>query len=326
MNVSKAAICVCVAGVLAGCSSDDEPQVTSGVRDGGAESAASGGGAGTGGGAGSGGNGGSAASGGSGGSSGGTLNCEGAFGLPRLLLDAGTQHLASPTLPGDELELFYVTYDPDGTNRRIRRSTRASRTETFPLGSEVAELNALCTDPAERAAIDITADALRAYVSCADTALGRMLLAQRTSKTAPFLAVGSVSTEIGGSAAVNATELAVYSTGASAGTTTPLVATRGSTAEPFGTPAPVPGLTGIDLVAPDPSPDELWLFGGFQGRQLSVAHRNTTSEPFGAPVDITVPLFASGAPHVSVDCRRVYFIAIETADAGSRWGIYVIER
>jgi hypothetical protein len=319
MNLSKAAICMWMLAV-AGCSSDDEPRVTTGVRDGGEDSAASGGGAGTGG------SGGGAGSGGSGA----TLDCEGTFGPPRLLLDAGAAHLASPTLPADELELFYVTYDADGTNRRILRSTRASRAETFPLASEVAELNALCTDPAERAAIDLSADGLRAYVSCADVTLGRMLLAQRSSKTAPFVAAGSASTAIGSSAAVNATELVVYSSSGESDAgfvfTTPLMAMRNSTAEPFGTPVPVPGLTGIPLVAPDPSPDELSLFGGFEGRQLTVARRNTSSEPFGAPVDITVALSASGAPHISVDCRRLYFIGIATPDAGSTWGIYVIER
>lgn len=323
MKIFKAAICVWVAGVAAGCSSDDSPQITSGVRDSGGDAPASGGSSGAGGSSVTGGSGGSSGSGGSGG--GGTLNCEGTFGPPRLLLDAGSTSLASPTLGADELELFYVTYDTGGANRRIRRSMRASRTDGFPLGNEVPELNALCSDPAESAALDLTADGLRAYVSCADTTvLGRMLLARRTSKTTAFAAIGSVASEIGGSAAVNATELTVYSTGADLAT--PLVATRASTAEPFGTPAPVPGLTGVELVAPDPSGDELVLFGGLGGRQLTVARRSSLNEPFGAPVDISVPLDASGAPHVTADCRRVYFVGITPADAGSTWGIYVIER
>jgi hypothetical protein len=315
MSAVKAAMVTCVMLLGEACSSNDSAAPAAIGADSGTDS--SGGSAGSGGGS------------GSGGTGGGPLSCAGAFGAPRVVMAAGTSSLSSPALTADELEMFYVSYTAADPTRRVFRTTRASKNDTFSLGSEVPELTALCADPADQAAIDVTADGLRAYVSCAAAfVLGRLEVAQRSSRSASFVAAGNIGTELGASVALDTTELVAYQTAGASDQTTPLVSTRATTADSFAAGVVVPGLTGSNLVAPEPSPDNLLMFGGVNGRRLGVAQRSSAGAPFSAPTDLNIPLFASGAPHVSTDCRRLYFVGIDQPDGSTiqDWGIYVIER
>lgn len=315
MSVVKVVLVTCVGLLAEACSSNDSAAPATTRADSGADSR--------------GGSGGSGGGSGSGGTGGGPLNCSGAFGAPRVVMAAGTSSLSSPALTGDELEMFYVSYTSSDPTRRVFRTTRASTSVTFPLGSEVPELTALCTLSTDQTAIDVTADGLRAYVSCADLyILGLLVVAQRSSRSATFVATGTLGIELGASVALDTTELIAYQTAGPNDPTTPLVSTRATTADGFAAGVAVPGLTGSNLVAPEPSPDNLLMFGGINGRRLGVAQRSSVDAGFSAPTDMNVPLSASGAPHVSTDCRRLYFVGIDQPDGSSvnGWNIYVIER
>jgi hypothetical protein len=278
----------------------------------------------------SGGSGGSTAGDGSAGAAGGFVDCSGNFGSVRRLIHGGTQELSSPALPRDELELFYTVAEPGGTNERFMRSSRASTSQAFSPGEPVVELDAACAST-ETLTLDLSADGLRAYVTCHSVfTAGPLILLRRETRTSPFARVGTVAVEVGASAALSSDELTIYSTGVDAvpERASPLVATRESTADPFGSPSPLSGLEGTGVLAPDLSPDELTLFGGLKSTgRVIVTERVSKLAPFGQPDVVSLPPAVAGAPHLSADCRRLYFVGIDPRDGGGTdWALYIAER
>jgi hypothetical protein len=80
------------------------------------------------------------------------------------------------------------------------------------------------------------------------------------------------------------------------------------------------------LVAPDPSPDGLWLFGLGEGG-IAVAGRVRLDAPFGA---LSVVLTSDNQvgrllfdPEVSEDCRRLYYIQRESGPPPA-YGTYTL--
>ena len=79
----------------------------------------------------------------------------------------------------------------------------------------------------------------------------------------------------------------------------------------------VPGLESTDVTAPEPSPDELGLFGSESAR-IVLASRASTDTAFGPPVPVLSPPDGTGllgAPELSADCRSLYYVAVDASVA-----------
>ncbi len=255
----------------------------------------------------------------------GPVDCQGSFGTPVPLVDNGQYPLSSPALPDDELEMF-VSVSPDGTTFHFARTQRADAGQPFGPLQVVPELDAACASPDEARTIDVSRDGLRAYVSCDDGsgAAQPLQLFTRASRTATFAAQKSQGDTLGGSVALSADELSAYSS-AYSNPGAALVATRGSRLVAFGPAAPIPGLETVDVIAPDVSDDGLVLFGGLGGQQLVMATRSNAASSFGAPQNLTIPQDIAGAPHITHDCHRLYYVGY-TYGSPDDFAVYVMSR
>ncbi len=267
--------------------------------------------------------GGAGGSGGAAGGGGGVVDCSGEFGEPEEVLSLPNATLGSPAITAQQRELYYVS--TVASTPQIRRTTR-SGSEPFGAGEDVPELTALCSSPADLFGFDVTADGLRAYVSCAtiNSDIVVMLAVRTVAGETPFIAVGPLGSA-GGSPGISANELVVYTTGKAA-VAPPLQAERGSLNDVFGLAVDVPGLAGLPLRTPGPTPDGLGLFGFLlAGPQLGYVARSDSQDPFGPFTPVVTTLFIAGAPDVSADCRAVYFVGNEPGGQDASV-IYVMER
>lgn len=274
---------------------------------------------------GSGASGGMAGAGGNGGAGGGPVDCSGSFGAPELVLDLGEDRFGSPAVVRGGTELLMM-YGPLNGAWSFAHATRASPSDSFGALEPVPGLETAC--PVEPGGIDVTEDGLRAYFSCDDDqgVAGPLMLAERGSPDGAFTVLGEVASSLGGSAAVSADELTAYSNALGTGVGAPLVATRAATSVSFGAATEVAGLEAESLVAPDPSPDGLVLFAGQNGSVLGQAERASPGDPFGAFTPLSVgALDATGAPHITPDCRALYFVGLITGPPQA-WGLYVMRR
>ena len=123
--------------------------------------------------------------------------------------------------------------------------------------------------------------------------------------------------QVGAGAAISKDELTLFtSSDVNPGFKPPRLFQRNSSAEPFGPGAAVPGLEDINLTAPDPAPDGSTLFGGLMG-SVVVTMRSSVDAPFAAPTALFAPADATqqlGAPEISQDCRRLFFVRQTTAN------------
>ncbi len=263
--------------------------------------------------------------GGAGGTGGGELDCAGEFGAPTPVLAVPGALLASPAITVGQQELYFSFRADQGADPEIRRTTR-NGSEPFPLGEAVAELPPMCASPTDLFGFDISADGLRAYVGCG-TANGEtvvMLAARSAGGDLPFVQVGPMATA-GGSPGVSANELQVYTTG-KASDAPPLVAERGSRNDIFGLAVEVPGLAGLPLRTPAPTPDDLALFGYVMAAtQIGYVARSDSQDSFGPFTPVVTSLLIAASPDVSADCRAVYFVGNEPGGQDPSV-IYVIER
>jgi len=261
---------------------------------------------------------GATAGGGSAGGGLGPVSCQGDFGSPTVVLAGETGvPVASPSLSPDTLELFYVRESKE--EHAFRRSTRADDNAMFTAGAPVPELDAACA-AGESRTIGLSSDGLRAYVVCyaADpNALGGGVLhvADRASQGAAFtLRAGTAM--VGPSAAISSDELTLYtSSDVDPGSDPPRRYRRAATTAEFGSGEDIPGLSVVNLSAPDPSPDELELFGALD-TDLVVTTRATRDGAFGEP-RILLPHVENaiyGAPEISRDCRSL-FVVRQTRDS-----------
>jgi len=243
----------------------------------------------------------------------GPINCGGDFGSPTVVLapEPGVP-LASPAVSPDTLELFYVR--TSGADVGFRRSTRADVNSMFAAGVAVPELDAACAVGQTRT-IGLSSDGLRAYVVCYDpdanpTGPGVLHVADRASVGASFELRASTTT-VGPSAAISADELTLYtSSDVDAGGEPPRRYVRATRAAEFGGGEDIPGLGHVNLSAPDPSPDELELFGALAS-DIVVTTRATRDGDFGEPRIIQSHMDTTavyGAPEISQDCRSLFFV------------------
>lgn len=246
-------------------------------------------------------------------------DCSGTFGAPTPgLTEDAKAKLASPALSPDALTLFY-TRTLDG-QISFRVSTRANLTAVFPAGAAIPELDAAC-QAAEGRSVDLSADGLRAYIACYSATAepvgaATLRVAERASLTAPFSVSGD-KVQVGAGAAISKDELTLFtSSDVNPGFKPPRLFQRASLAEAFGVGAAIPGLEEVNLTAPDPAPDGTTLYGGLMGNVV-VTTRAGASSAFAAPTVLFAPADATqqlGAPEVSQDCRRLFFVQQTSAN------------
>lgn len=237
------------------------------------------------------------------------VDCSGVFGVGVLFFE--DTNVTSPALTSDELELFYV--DGDETQQTVKRTVRLTTQESFPVGTQVAELNALC-GPNDSRTIDVSDDGLRAYVLCyqfeqIEEANHPLLLISRPTRQDPFTGAQEIA-NFASSPAVSSDELSLI--GNTYGSPSTDVATRAALGDTFEGRAPLLGLENVALFAPTLSPDALQIYGANSGA-ITVATRTDPSSPFGAPTALSnLPegLSAAGAPEISADCRSLLFVGV----------------
>jgi hypothetical protein len=238
--------------------------------------------------------------------------------------------LSSPTVPGDELELFFAQRGATDSVRHVMRATRKTRDADFGEPAVVPELESVCADGEERS-LSITADGLRLYVGCS-TGFGTVVpgplhLARRSARDAAFVIDAATYGTVGPSIDVCPDELSVLTTSETSVQNPPRTYARSSREQAFGQGAPIPGLEAVALTAPSCAPDGLTLFGGVNP-DLVVAARPADGEPFGAPSTVFQGdnLSVYGSPEVSADCRTLYFIHVDVMSIMSLYSIRVAKR
>jgi hypothetical protein len=259
--------------------------------------------------------------------------------------------LASPTLSPDELEVLYAQSGEEGS--QIRRSARSALNAPFPTGEVVAELEPSPASPqyrcspfngTQRLSIDLSGDGLTAYLVCASVPpfapSAYVRVARRPGIAAAFVVDPQDYGQAGPDFSISADELGGYSsairydrppgTPVQPGAYSPRFYPRSTKSATFGeipgAGSSVPGLETLSLVAPDPSPDGLWLFGLGEGG-IAVAGRERLDAPFGAPSVVLTSDNQVGRllfdPEVSEDCRRLYYIKRESGPPPA-YGTYTL--
>jgi hypothetical protein len=219
--------------------------------------------------------------------------------------------LGGLTLGPGELELLYGA-GPVGmtTPRGFYRSVRANRDQPFTPGEPVPELDATCGDATLLRSGDLSADGLRYYFTCYATfesGPAPLRVARRSSSSAAFVVDAESRGTVGAGPSISADELTLF-TSPSALQGVPLVHSRGTTNEPFGTGTALGGL--VDLFTPEISPDGRFLFAA-RGPQLVVSEH--VGDTFSAPQVVhqkDPSAGAMGSPAISSDCRSLYFVDV----------------
>lgn len=238
----------------------------------------------------------------------GEIDCSGTFGPAEVLLEDTLPF--SPALSEDGLVLYYA--NGENGNEDFKFSVRANQDQTFPVGTPLPELDALC-DVYDDRTIDASLDGLRVYFSCYPPAeVGHtdhpLFMAERPDLESDFDTPVQVAS-FPSSASVSADELSVY--GAAFGASTTLVSTRASLDDSFGPPMPLLGLDGRGFFAPVMAPGELEIYAASSGF-IYYASRTDPTADFGEtqPLDIIPAGYTSGgSPEISSDCRQLLFIA-----------------
>ncbi|HLV19343.1 MAG TPA: hypothetical protein VKZ49_00620 [Polyangiaceae bacterium] len=300
-----------------------------GGGSGGTAAAASGGSGGSGAGS-SGGTGGSTpASGGSGASGGSSSGCEGEFGPAETILEATGFYIASPSVTGDQLELFYVEEVIGVRQSTVKVLRRESGAEPFGAAETVQELSVCAAY--EGQTLDVSGDGLRMYFTCHadELATAPLRRAVRPDRSSPFVIDPEPLGSVGVSIDLSSDELTALSATDGAGAA-PRMYTRASATEGFGAGQAIPGID-VGLINPELSGDGLSLLGALPGDDyfyhLAIARRSAITEPFsgltgeGLPTPPAAISYAS--PALSTDCRSLYFVRI---DASGNFTLHVAKR
>lgn len=259
------------------------------------------------------------------------VSCTGMWGAPQaVLVDTSGENVQSLAITQNELVLFFAY----GSSNQVRVSSRSSANDTFVSSAPVPELSALCND-GMIPLFDVSQDGLDAYVACVPTSWDCAISpctvqhASRPTTDASFSLEGVVASGVGASPSISLDGLRLFTSSLNpiGGSTAPLVATRASTASPFGEPVPIAGAEQwtLAMIAPEVSADELEIYGsGTFVNAMLMAQRGTTTDPFTEPfeVEISVPGTYAGTPDLTADCRALYFSA-NTAGAET---VYVMRR
>jgi hypothetical protein len=231
-----------------------------------------------------------------------------------LVFGGDETRLTSPTITGDELELFYVVGPGDDEHPYVAR--RQSTQDTFEPGSLVVELD-VCTNSVN---LDVSQDGLRMYLACTDdlSADGDLLLFERSTRSDAFALSGAIG-RAGLSVSLSDDELTLFYAPRVVGGMRR--ATRASRADDFSAPAPVSEFSSLAFYAPDLASDDLSLYGATED-EIAVSTLSASSGQFSAPIVIVDDSETSGAPAITQDCRKMYYIGISTSTVPAIWGIY----
>jgi hypothetical protein len=246
-----------------------------------------------------------------------------------LLRAASGIRIASPTLSPDDLEMFYSTVDELTGVAHFTRSVRAAKTDVFPEGAVVPELDAACAPSEVDRHMDLSSDGLRAYIICTaepTVTSGLLHVARRSSLGGSFTLDPTAFGRVGPSIAISKDELVAYST-TFMRPGPPLMFTRSDTSSPFLPGVSIPGLENVVISALDPTPDGLSLYGGLD-LFIQVATRSLPSGPYGAPTLVIDPGpdHLVGAPEISQDCRSLYYVSIDQTSTPDVYSIQVQTR
>jgi hypothetical protein len=232
---------------------------------------------------------------------------------PVLSLGAGQSLRGGPAVALGGLELFYIVLQDATSSFVFDHVARGSVSEPFGAPMPLPELAAICAG-GEPHGIDVSEDALRAYVSCHDNASTRSVrVARRPTLTEPFVNEGQVASQsapptLSGAAHVGLDERALYVSATSADGP-PMVATRDAVGETFGSFETIAGLQDVSLLYPAPGPDELSLFGSTKVGDvptLAYVTRPSVASPFGSLVYLFAGAGYASVPEVGADCRTLY--------------------
>jgi hypothetical protein len=229
--------------------------------------------------------------------------------------------ISSPTLAGDELELFFVQRQRDLRARHVFRIERSAKDQSFGDPIAVPELDDVCPLDDEWS-LSITPDGLRLYIGCYTGngmgTPGPLSLARRSARDAPFVLDVMTYGTVGHGVIVTADELTALSSAEfdSAGRAPPVEYARENLDEAFGASRTIAGLEEVFLTAPSLSPDGYSLFGALRP-DLITASRSALDAPFGEPAvlftgDTSTLLY--GSPEISADCRTLYFLRADITD------------
>jgi hypothetical protein len=260
-------------------------------------------------------------------------DCTGAFGDGQVLVAGAKQTiLSSPTVPADELELFFVEHDlSQGGAPRILRAARATRDASFGDPAPVTELDSVCTSSDERG-ISVTADGLRLYVDCytgtSSFTPGPLRLARRASRDMAFTIDSATYGTVGPQIDVTSDELTAFTSSEMNTTSPPREYSRSTPSDPFANGQAVAGLENTAFAMPFLATDGLTLYGGVDPDLVSF-RRSTPSGPFSAS-DVVFAgqknAVSYKAPEVSADCRTLYFVRIDGAAGMSSYSLEVAKR
>lgn len=261
------------------------------------------------------------------------VDCTGEFGEEQVILTRDNQVIVStPTMPEDELELFFVEHAlTQGGPPQVMRAERASRDADFGEAAVVTEVQSACQDSEERG-ISITADGLRLYIDCytgiSSFSPGPLRVAERASRDAAFTVEQTSYGDVGPQINVSPDELWAYSSSEMNTTSPPRQYSRASTQDPFANGEPIPGLEDVAFGTPSITADGLTLYGGIDP-DLVVTTRTAPDAPFAAP-SVVFSGDSSGAayrfPEISPDCRTLYFVRIDQSGGGSTFSLRMAKR
>lgn len=248
--------------------------------------------------------------------------CAGTFGEERVILAAGEDIVfSSPTLPGDELELFFVKRDDSVGSRHVFRAERATKDEDFGDPSPVAVFDQVC-DKDDDWSLAITPDGLRLYVGCytgsGTGTPGPLSLARRPDRNARFVLDAMTYGTVGSGVSVTPDELTALSSAEfdNAGRAPPVEYARSSLDQAFGTSRTINGLEEVFITAPFLAPDGETLFGAMRP-DLVMTSRSNPDAPFSKPIVLFKgdnSTLAYGSPELSADCRTLYFARSDIID------------
>jgi hypothetical protein len=187
------------------------------------------------------------------------------------------------------------------------RARRDDKSDPFPAGEAITELNEQCSDLSR--AIDISDDGLRVYFGCAYDAVGpeTVYFGQRPDRSQPFtIDPMPLVSGAGRQFDVTRSELVAFSSSNPIGAS-PLTYTRSAPMGPFGDGGPVLGLETTVFAWPTLANDDRTLFGTQSGVLVSTT-RPAPDAAFGAVVPIPLPGTFYSSVAISADCRSLYYL------------------
>lgn len=241
------------------------------------------------------------------------VDCSGAFGTPRTVLEIFDMQLSALTLSPDELELIYHADTLGRGNSALYSARRASKTDMFSNPIGLPELDAACTNPLHTRSGDLSFDGLTFYFACyLSTERQPLRVARRTSLDAPFVLDLEPIGELIAGPSVSRDELELFSALADVPA---MRLGRDDISEPFGPAEPVAGFEMLALATPEIAANGRDIFvsqttTGGPSYGIARATRSGPGAAFG-PLEWVLPETPGESlrsPAISNDCRSLYYV------------------